>query len=523
MRKEFELPDVGEGVAEGELVTWRVDVGDRVEEDEVIAEVETDKALVEIPSPYDGEVAELRAEEGDVVPVDEVFIVFSVDDEVATGDDTNESERGSDEATDVDASAETAVSSESADLPGSPNEENECVHDERAFAPPSVRRLARELDVDLAALRTDGARVTKRDVREAAREASEAEETTSTSRDGASPESTVAGSPDATSGIDTHSGTDNRIRSVGDDERADRDRTLAMPATRRLARETGIDIDVVPASERRNGEAFVTPEDVRAYEADDHSSDAAAAETRSRRRERTTGDPRPGDRIPYTGIRRTIGERMAESKYTAPHVSHHDEIEVSKLVDVRTQLKARAEERGIRLTYLPFVVKAVVAALRSVPQVNAELDEENEEIILHGEYNIGIAVASDAGLMVPVIENADRKGLLKIAREIDDKAERARERSIRPEELRGSTFTITNIGAVGGEHASPIINYPEAAILALGSLEERPWAEDGEIVARPTLPISMSADHRIIDGAEAGRFTNEVKRYLNDPNLLLLE
>lgn len=234
-------------------------------------------------------------------------------------------------------------------------------------------------------------------------------------------------------------------------------------------------------------------------------------------------DPSPAIASPYTGVRRTIGERMAESKYTAPHVSHHDEIEVSDLVDARTQLKARAEDQEVKLTYLPFVVKAVVGALKSVPQINAELDEEREEIILHNEYNIGIAVASDAGLMVPVIENADRKGLLEIAREINDKAERAQERSIRPEELQGSTFTITNIGAVGGEHASPIINYPEAAILALGSLEERPWAEDGEIVARPTLPISMSADHRIVDGAEAGQFTNEVKRYLNNPNLLLLE
>ena len=560
MRTEFELPDVGEGVAEGELVTWRVDVGDTVEEDQVLAEVETDKALVEIPSPYDGEIVELRAEEGETVPVGDVIVVFEVDDGEAPDEATASDADGAStaavasEATET-ADADEAIGSEAA-ATGDAASDGSIVPEGRVFAPPSVRRLARELGVDLASLRGTGGRITERDVREAARETEtgttaaesasvpEADDSGTGSGDASGLESptpeagssTVAAAQSATTqsaGVDRNgSGRGAVDRRDG----ADRDRTLAMPATRRLAREEGIDLDAVPVSERRDGEAFVTPDDVRAYAAGDGTAaepatgvepSAAVDSSASSATDAGVGasesdGPGPGDRVPYTGVRRTIGEQMATSKYTAPHVSHHDEVEVSELVAARERLKERAEERGVKLTYLPFAVKAVVAALQQVPEINAELDEDAEEIVLHDEYNIGIAVASDAGLMVPVIEDADRKGLLELAREINDKAERARNRTIELEEMQGGTFTITNVGAVGGEYASPIINYPEAGILALGSMKERPWVDDGEVVARPTIPISMSVDHRIVDGAEAAQFTNEVKRYLNAPELLLL-
>jgi pyruvate dehydrogenase E2 component (dihydrolipoamide acetyltransferase) len=327
-----------------------------------------------------------------------------------------------------------------------------------------------------------------------------------------------------------------------------------MPATRELAREAGVDLDSVPASEERDGEAFVTPEDVRAYadsgttvtpEGATLQTAPAADPSVSAGTESTVdsgnapeGDaaggaeaatsveesgPRPGDRIPYTGIRRTIGDRMVESKYTAPHVSHHDEVDVTDLVETRTRLKEVAADRGVSLTYLPFAIKAVVAGLKAEPYINSELDEEGEEIVLHDEYNIGIAVATEAGLMVPVVEDADEKGLLEIAEEVQDLAARARDRTISVEELRGSTFTITNLGAVGGEHASPIINYPEAGILALGEIKEKPAVHEGEVVPRHILTLSATVDHRIVDGAIAARFTNEVKQYLHDPDLLLLE
>jgi pyruvate dehydrogenase E2 component (dihydrolipoamide acetyltransferase) len=214
---------------------------------------------------------------------------------------------------------------------------------------------------------------------------------------------------------------------------------------------------------------------------------------------------------------------MAQSAYTAPHVTHHDRVDVTALVEARTELKPRAEERGISLSYLPFVMKAVVAALREFPILNSQLDEESEEIVKKGYYNLGVATATDAGLMVPVVDSVDGKSLLQLASETNELVEKARDRSISREEMRGGTFTITNFGAIGGEYATPIINYPETAILGLGSLEQRPTVVDGEVVARHVLPLSLSIDHRVVDGAEAAQFTNRLKEYLANPTLLLLE
>ncbi|MBB6646181.1 2-oxo acid dehydrogenase subunit E2 [Halobellus ruber] len=535
--KEFALPDVGEGVAEGELVTWLVEAGERVEEDQPIAEVETDKAMVEIPSAYDGVVSELRAEEGEMVPVGEVFVVFETDEDDAAGDDT--------------ATAGAADEGSAGAVGGDPTDDA-AVPDGRVFAPPRVRRLARAEGVDLGNVAGSGpgGRITEADVEAAAGAGSGA------AADDGSRESPGDGT--VTAGASTN-GTSESIQSgAAGRSRADRDRTLAMPATRQLAREEGVDLDAVPASEERDGEAFVTPADVRSYadagrEATPEGATlptASAPESSASAGTESTVDgetapetdaeatpgtdveattaaeesgPRPGDRVPYTGIRRTIGDRMAESKYTAPHVSHHDEVDVTDLVETRTRLKEVADDSGVTLTYLPFVIKAVIAGLRAEPYMNSQLDEEAEEIVLHDEYHIGIAVATDAGLMVPVVENADRKGLLEIAREVQDLAKRARDRTISVDELRGSTFTITNLGAVGGEHASPIINYPEAGILALGEIKEKPAVHEGEVVPREILTISASVDHRIVDGAIAARFTNKVKQYLHDPDLLLLE
>ncbi|MEF8855524.1 MAG: dihydrolipoamide acetyltransferase family protein, partial [Haloarculaceae archaeon] len=233
--------------------------------------------------------------------------------------------------------------------------------------------------------------------------------------------------------------------------------------------------------------------------------------------------PEAGTVEPYRGVRRTIGEKMEESKYTAPHVSHHDSVDVSALVEARAAMTERAAERGVKLTYIPFVLKAVVAGLREYPILTSELDEEAEEIRIKGEYNIGVATATDSGLMVPVVKGVDRKGILQLASEVNELTRKARERSIALEEMQGGTFSITNFGAIGGEYATPIINYPETAILGLGAIEERPWVVDGEVLARPVLPLSLSIDHRVIDGAEAAQFTNTLMDYLANPSMLLLE
>ncbi|MFB6106034.1 MAG: 2-oxo acid dehydrogenase subunit E2 [Halobacteriaceae archaeon] len=515
--QEFTLPDVGEGVAEGELVQWLVAEGESVEEDQPLAEVETDKALVEVPSPYEGTVETLHVDEGEVVPVGTVIVTVRVDDGEDGGDDAladeepdagaeSAAEPGAESAGDADAGAESAAETAGGGAAR-----------ERTFAPPHVRRLARERGVDISAVAGSGpgGRVTEADVRAAA------EDGTETAESGAETGAEAAG-PDAQADEATAAGADAEPTTASAPtapDAATRERTLATPATRRVARELDVDLDSVPAVEERSGDAFVTAAAVREYAGAQESAQAADAAT-------VAGDEATGDReerVPYRGVRRTVGERMAESAYTAPHVTHHDTADASALVEWRADLRARAAERGADLTYLPFVLKALVVALREFPQLNAQLDEAAGEIVRKHYYHLGVAVATDAGLMVPVVRDVDEKGLVELATSIEDLAAQARERTVAPEDLRGSTFSVTNFGAVGGEYATPIINYPEVAILGLGRLEKRPVVEDDAVVAKPTLPLSLSVDHRVVDGAEAARFTNRLIELIENPRLLLLD
>lgn len=484
MPVEFKLPDVGEGVAEGEIIEWLVEEGDVVEEDQPLVEVETDKAVVEIPSPVDGSIKERRVEEGEIVPVGTVIVVIEPTEEADTDADTAGVVTGAaGEASPTESAAAEDAASDGA----------------RVFAPPHVRRLARELGVDLATVEGTGpgGRVTDSDVRAAAEPAA------STAPDSEPPSEPEPAQP-----------TTEVSASPGGAEVADRERTLATPATRRVARELGVDLNQVPAVEERDGEAFVTPEAVRAFaEAGEPPAGPAVGVEPSAREER----------VAYRGVRRTIGQHMEQSKYTAPHVSHHDTADATALVAARSELKPHAEELGIRLTYLPFVMKAVVAAVKSFPDLNASLDEEAEEIVRKRYYNIGVATATDHGLLVPVVEGVDGKGLLQIASEIEELAEKARDRSISREEMQGGTFTVTNIGGIGGEFATPIINYPEVAILGMGAIRKRPRVVDDEVVPRQTLPLSLSFDHRVVDGATAAEFTNELIAFIENPIRLLIE
>jgi pyruvate dehydrogenase E2 component (dihydrolipoamide acetyltransferase) len=502
-RHEFRLPDVGEGVAEGEVVAWLVEPGDTVTEDQPVAEVETDKAVVDVPSPYNGRVVDLHWEVGDVVPVGDVLLTFETDEEEEAGE--TEAADEAPESKPREPPEETATGEDAAPAKA----------DQRVFAPPHVRRRARELGVDITSVEGTGpsGRVTEADVEAAASsEAEPAEDETGESavrRVGEEAETPTAGA-------------------AGDDvEAAGREKTLAVPATRRVAREAGVDINDVPAVEERDEGAFVTAEAVQEYAAAQEAAqatDAAGVSASAEPAESPTVDAGATDeRVPYRGIRRTIGQQMERSKYTAPHVTHHDDVVVERLAEWRRDLKARAEERDVNLTYMPFIMKAVVAGLKEFPYLNSQLDEDAEEIVLRGEYNLGVAVATDAGLMVPVVEHVDQKGILELAEETQSLAARARDRDLAREEMQGSTFTLTNFGAIGGEYATPIINYPEVAILGLGAIQERPVVEDSAVVARRTLPLSLSIDHRVVDGAVAAEFVNTVKEYLADPRLLLLD
>ncbi|TKX41126.1 dihydrolipoamide acetyltransferase family protein [Halorubrum sp. CGM4_25_10-8A] len=548
--EEFKLPDVGEGVAEGELVSWLVAPGDRVEEDQPVAEVETDKALVEVPSSYDGVVEELFAEEGEMVPVGDVIISFRVDEdgEAAAGDDAEAEPEPEPDSPDESASEPTTEAADAEpDTPAG-----------RTFAPPSARRLARELGVDVAAVDGSGpgGRVTEADVRahaEGDAGAADAGAPDDGPEPRPAPTPTDPGSDGRKSAVSKRGADDGSADApatpAGGPDPAGRETTLATPATRKAARDRDVDIDDVPTDQTRDGEAFVTAEAVNAY-ADALESPASTPEPEpvetgpGTEPAVTAGDasetsaPASGDEtVPYRGVRRTIGKQMERSKFTAPHVTHHDTAEVDALVEAREELKPKAEAEGVKLTYMPFVMKAIVAGLKEYPYLNSELREDDEEIVLKSEYNLGIAVATDAGLMVPVVENVDEKGLFELADAVNDLASRARERKLKPAEMQGGTFSITNFGAIGGEYATPIINYPETAILGLGAIEERPVvrdhadveseflddSDDSTVVPAPTLPLSLSIDHRVVDGAVAAEFANTVMEHLENPLLLLNE
>jgi pyruvate dehydrogenase E2 component (dihydrolipoamide acetyltransferase) len=509
MVREFELPDVGEGVAEGELLRWRVEPGDAVSEDQPVAEVETDKAVVDVPSPVDGVVEELRAAEGEMVPVGDVIIVFRVDGEdgpkateTAPADDTT---AGSGQQTEVGATAQPAEETQS---------EPAITQRVQVPAPPSVRRLARELGVDISSVAdSSSGRITEPDVRAYASPESSTQERSSQQTTAAEQRTQQAAPAQSVSPAQTR-------------EVVDRETTVAVPKTRHIAAEEGIDLDTVPTDEQKDGEPFVTLEAVQEYA---EAQQQAQQTDRDAVAERAAADEpaRPESRKPYKGIRQTIGAAMTSSKYTAPHVTHQDEVDVTALVDARSTLRQEAEAHDIRLTYMPFVMKACAAALQENPQVNVSLDEANEEIVEKQYYNIGVATATDDGLLVPVVENVDAKGLLEVASETNEKTQKARERSLSPEEMRGGTFTISNIGGIGGEYGTPIINQPESAILALGEIKKKPRVveADGEetIEPRHIMTLSLSFDHRVLDGADAAQFTNSIQKYLQNPNLLLLE
>ena len=398
MANEFHLPDIGEGIAEAEIAKWLVEEGASVKEDQDLVEIETDKAIVKLPSPQNGKIAKLHAKEGDIIKVGQVLVSFADGDAAsAPPQSTEKKDRG------------TVV--------GSVDDEEEIIETPQVIqAIPAVRARAKELNVDLASVRGSGpgGRITKEDVENAAPKAS----------------------PKAEAAPDSYG---------------------------------------------------------------------------------------PVERIPLRGIRRTIAKHMQEARQRVPDVTIWEDADISDLEVVRSKEKQLAAGKGIKLTYLPFVIKATLSALRAHPYLNCTLDDQAEQIVLKKYYNIGIAVDTTDGLIVFTIKQADQKNILELAKEISTLAEKARTRKLEISELRGSTFTITNYGVIGASYGTPIINYPEVGILGIGKIEDRPVVKDGQIMIRKIMPLSLAFDHRVVDGVEAARFLNVVIDHLEDPNLILLE
>lgn len=305
-------------------------------------------------------------------------------------------------------------------------------------------------------------------------------------------------------------------------ESKEKRRVLATPVARKMAKDLGVDISTVEGS-GPNGR--VMKDDIRKA-ADAKKDQPKESQVVSKEQTRSQEVSRDGEenveRIPLTRIRKTIAEKMSQSRFTIPHTTAMDEIDISKLVEFRKKYKDQLREEDVNLTYLPFIIKAVLAGLKEFPEFNAELDEENEELVLKYFYNIGLAADTERGLMVPVIRDADKKNIIDLSKAIVDLGNRAKDNKLDLEELQRGTFTITNYGSIGGHFGIPIINHPESAILGVGRAVKKPIVKDDEIVVATILPLSLSYDHRTIDGASGSRFLNLLKELLSDPEILLL-
>ncbi|MBI1919777.1 MAG: 2-oxo acid dehydrogenase subunit E2 [Geobacter sp.] len=393
MAFDFKLPDLGEGITEVELRRWLVKEGDTVAEHQPVVEVETDKAVVEVPSPRAGAVLRLQKREGDTVRVGEALLTIG--------------EAG-------EARQETLPRPKSVGIVG---------------------------------------------------ELPEAEEEK--------------------------------------EDKAEAGEILATPMVRKLARERGVDLHGIHGSGPRGS---ITPEDLETVAAPPSAEGFG-----------------PAERVPLRGVRRAIARNVMDSKRRTAFVTGMDEADITDLWELREREQEAVEARGTHLTFLPFFIKAAQHALREHPYLNAAIDDEGEAIILKKHFHFGIAVETPDGLMVPVIRDVDKKSIIELAAEIQELGQKARERTISLDEMKGSSFTITNYGHFGGIFATPIINWPDVAILGFGRIAERPWILRGEIAVRRILPLSLTFDHRVTDGADAALFLGKVVRYLEDPGLLFVE
>jgi len=472
---EFKLPDIGEGVMEGEIVSWLVEPGQSVREDDPMVEVMTDKATVTIGAPKTGTVTELKAGVGDVVPVGSVIVTLSTNGAgVAMPAPSAETKKHAAPppppaptpepapAKADEGPAATAVGDIKETLPGTayyqkapagqpgvtPSGEH---FDEKPLATPATRKLARDLEVDLRRVLPtgDGGRVTKEDVRAF-----------------------------AAGGARLAPTTPGAVPSPEPEPRAARE----APA--------------VPTTPGRAPVSIEAP---------------------------TPAETALEERKPFVGVRRKIAERMQTSKNTAAHFTFVEECDVGRLQELRARLKPQAEAAGTKLTFLPFIVKAVVASLKKHPVLNCALDESKNELVYRRYYHIGIAASTDMGLMVPVLKDADRKSILEIAAEIERLGTSAKEGKIAPQDLTGSTFTITSLGKQGGLFATPVLNFPEVGILGVHQIKQKPVVRDGSIEVGDVMLLSLSFDHRIVDGHIGAAFAYDIIGYLEDPDRLFLE
>ena len=549
---DFKLPDIGEGIAEGEIVKWLVKAGDTVKEHQAVVEVMTDKATVEVPSPAAGVIGELRATEGQTVPVGSVIFTLET-----TGAAPVMMSHGGGHAAPAKAApaAAPAHAPAAAAAPAAAGgkvlefklpdigegiaegeivkwlvKAGESVKEHQAVVevmtdkatvevPSPANGVVAELRAQAGQTVPVGSVIFTLQLAGAAPVmiAHHAPAAAAAPAKAAAP--VAAPAPVAVAAASTAhvSGLDSKIP--------------AVPSARRLARELGIELGAVAGSGRHG---VIRRADIEAYAAAGApksaapapSSAAQAAPARPAAAPVSVAAAGGQTRIPFRGVRKKISEAMVRSKYTAPHFTVVEELDVTDLITLREKAKAMGAEVGIKVTFMPFIMKAVASGLAKYPQLNAQLDEAAQEIVRFGNVNLGIAMDTDQGLIVPVVKNVESKSVLQLAAELADLADRTRAGKVKPDELKGSTFSISNAGNIGGTLATPIINFPDAAILGVHRIVKRPGVvetpQGDKIEVRQYMNLSCSVDHRIADGADGARFLVHLKKLLETPGLLAL-
>ncbi|MGO2083662.1 dihydrolipoyllysine-residue acetyltransferase [Vagococcus sp.] len=536
MAFKFKLPDIGEGIAEGEIVKWFVKAGDTINEDDTLLEVQNDKSVEEIPSPVTGKVLKVVVPEGTVANVGDVLVEID-----APGHESEEETPAAPEEVAVETAAPVASGGVfQFKLPdiGEGIAEGEIVKwfvkaGDTINEDDTLLEVQNDKSVEEIPSPVTG-KVVKVVVAEGtvanvgdvlveidAPGHNDAAPAVVASEAAKAPVAVPEAAPAVASAPTASSATGNPSN-----------RVLAMPSVRQYAREKGVDITLVTPTGKAGrvikadidnfGQAPVVASETVNVATETVSS--VSTPTIKATPTPFVGTPEAEVREKMTPTRKAIAKAMVNSKQTAPHVTLHDEVEVSKLWDHRKKFKSVAADRDTKLTFLPYVVKALTATMKKFPVMNASIDDTTDEIVFKNYYNIGIATDTDHGLYVPNIKQADTKGMFDIADEINEKAALAIEGKLTGPDMRGGTVTISNIGSVGGGWFTPVINYPEVAILGVGTITQQPVVNaDGELAVGRMMKLSLSFDHRIVDGATAQKAMNNIKRLLADPELLLME
>jgi pyruvate dehydrogenase E2 component (dihydrolipoamide acetyltransferase) len=492
MATEVKLPELGENVASADVLRVIISPGDTVTEGQAVLELETEKATVEVPASVSGQVAEVRVKVGDKVKVGQVLFT------VEAGDAAKPAE-----------TAPTAVMED--EVAGKVESKVEDVAPATKKDQPEAKTTAKPQRAEPD--RKSQARAAPARLKPEPPKAEEADEEETDSRTAAADEEEEEVQPPSRRGEVVAIG-----RGARQPPERPREVAPAAPSVRRLARELGVDIGRVPGS---GPGGRIAPEDVKAYVRRSASGGGRAG---------AAGEPLPdfsrwGDveRKAMRAVRRKTAEHVSAAWTTIPHVTQHDDADITALDELRKRFEKKVEAAGGKLTVTAIILRVLASALKQFPQFNTSVDMEREEIVQKHYINIGIAVDTDRGLLVPVIRNADQKNISELSIELNELAEKARNRKVTLEDMEGGTFTITNLGGIGGTYFTPIVNAPEVAILGVSRATLRPSYRDGQLEPRLMLPLSLSYDHRVIDGADGIRFLRWIVEALEQPFLLPLQ